>query len=193
MRAPTPQDFGFKQVNSSTVEWGWTKRGGYFMYHKALAQWGEVERTYNLLMDSTISPDLAKVYNLWYEAANQEFNKILIEWEHYDDKHPVIEPYSTDLKNDCKLSDVYLNKVADEAREVRKCGCSCQKVKNVEEEKIYKEYTAGDLDIMLEERDQAFGILSEIQSSRNWFLNVVKMNNALFDRITLLLIKKFSK
>lgn len=191
MKAPTPEDFGQVKIKSNPAQFQWTKRGGYFMYHAALKQWKEVLRTHALLMDSTICPDLARVYGWWYDDAMKVYREILHKWEHYEDKSPVIEPYSTDLRNECKLSDVYLNKAADEAEEVRKCGGGCRsmKVKSVVEEIFYKEYTKEELDYVLHHYELAKELLSDIMAlPEGRFTGKVRIDTDLYTRIILWLI-----
>ena len=181
MKAPTPEDFGRVKIKSNPAQFQWTKRGGYFMYHTALKQWKEVLRTHTLLMDSTICPDLARVYGWWYDDARKGYQEILDKWNHYEEQQPVIEPYSTDLKNECKLSDVYLNPTADEHEEARKCGCKAKVGQN-----LYKGYTEEELDYLLHHYELAKWLLSDILGLPEGRLTgKVKIHDDLRTRITL--------
>lgn len=188
MKAPTPEDFGQVKLKTDPIQFHWTKRGGYFMYHAALKQWKEVIRTHELLMDSTICPDLARVYGWWYDEAVKVYKEILDKWEHYEDKPVGIEPYSTDLRNECKLPDAYLSKHGGEAEEVRKCGCGFRsiKVKSVAEDKFCKGYTEEELDYVLHHYETAKWLLSDILGLPEGRLTgKVKIHDDLRTRITL--------
>jgi hypothetical protein len=182
MRAPQPEDFGFKPFEIEGKQWGWIIPGE-DLFVIASNKWRSMMKWRDLMLDSTVSFYDVLEYRRQYLVSGRDYEDFMLNNQICS---VAIKPYSKDLNNDCKLSDVYLNKTADENEEVRMCGCKVDQI-------LYKGYTEEELDYMLREREEAFSILNEINLSRSCFLNMVKVNDSLFDRITLLFIKKFTK